>query len=138
MLRRAIVLSPQLDNARGNLAFALDNAGIDLAQEGKPAEAVGLFREATELLPVEATFWRNLGQALIEDGKVVEAVPPLERAVALRPMGAAERVWLARAYLLADKPLEAQAQIDVLRTLDPAAAGAVLRAAAGSTEGPRR
>jgi Flp pilus assembly protein TadD len=122
VLRRAIVLSPQLDSARGNLAFALDNAGVELAQEGRPAEAVGLFREATELLPAEATFWRNLGQALIEDGKVVEAGSPLERAVALRPMGVTERVWLARAYLLADKPLEAQAQIEVLRGLDAAAA----------------
>jgi Flp pilus assembly protein TadD len=138
VLRRAIVLSPQLDNARSSLAFALDHAGIDLAQGGKPAGAVGLFREATELLPAEATFWRDLGQALMEDGKVVEAVPPLERAVALRPTGVAERVWLARAYLLADKALEAQAQIEVLRTLDPAAAGTVLRAAAGSTESPRR
>ena len=138
VLRRAIVLSPQLDNARGSLAFALDHAGIELAQGGRPAEAVGLFREAIELLPSEATFWRDLGQALIEDGKVVEAVPPLERAVALRPTGAAERVWLARAYLLADKALEAQAQIEVLRTLDPAAVGTVLRAAVGSTERPRR
>ncbi len=138
LLRQAIVLSPQLGSARGNLAFALDNAGIELAQEGKAAEAVGLFREATGLLPAEATFWRNLGQALIEDGKAVEAVPPLERAVALRPTGAPERFWLARAYLLAGKPLEAQAQIDVLRTLDPAAAGAVLQAAAGSRAGPRR
>jgi Flp pilus assembly protein TadD len=138
VLRRAIVLSPQLDNARGSLAFALDHAGIELAQGGKLAESIGLFREATELLPAEATFWRDLGQALMEDGKVVEAVPPLERAVALRPTGAAERVWLARAYLLADKALEAQAQIEVLRTLDPAAVGTVLRAAAGSTESPRR
>jgi tetratricopeptide (TPR) repeat protein len=121
-LRRAVALSPELGDARSNLAFALDSAGIDLAREGKPAEAVALFREATELLPAEATFWRNLGQALIEDGKVAEAVPLLERAVALRSKGAAERFWLARAYLLADKPLEAQAQIGVLRSLDAAAA----------------
>ena len=138
VLRRAVALSPQFGNARSNLAFALDNAGIDLAQAGRPAEAIGLFREATELVPTEATFWRNLGQALIDDGKIGEAVAPLERAVALRPMGATERVWLARVYLLADRPLEAQAQIDVLRTLDPAAVGTVLRAAGGSVEGPRR
>lgn len=121
-LRRAIALSPQLGNARGNLAFALDNLGAELAREGKPAEAVALFREATDLLPAEAAFWRNLGQALVEDGKIAEAVPPLERAVELRPMGAAERFWLARAYRLADKPLEAQAQMGVLRSLDAAAA----------------
>jgi Flp pilus assembly protein TadD len=138
VLRRAIVLAPHLDGARDSLAFALDHAGIDLAQKGKPAEAIGLFREATELRPAEATFWRDLGQALMEDGKGAEAVPPLERAVTLRPTGAAERVWLARAYLLAGKPLDAQAQIEVLRTLDPAAAGTVLRAGAGSIEGPRR
>jgi Flp pilus assembly protein TadD len=138
VLRRAVELSPQFGNARGSLAFALDNAGIDLAQAGKPAEAAGLFREATELLPAEVNFWRNLGQALMEGGKGVEAVPPLERAVALRPMGATERFWLARAYLLAGKPVEAHAQIEVLRTLDPAAARAVLPATAGSNEGPRR
>ena len=122
VLRRAVALSPEHGDARRNLAFALDSAGIDLAREDRRGEAVALFREATELLPAEATFWRNLGQALIEDGKVAEAVPPLERAVALRSMGAAERFWLARAYLLADKPLEAQAQIGVLRSLDAAAA----------------
>ena len=94
--------------------------------------------EATELLPAEATFWRNLGQGLIEDGKAVEAVPALERAVALRPTGTTERVWLARAYVLADKPLEAQAQIDVLRTLDPAAVAAVRRGGPGSIDRPRR
>jgi Flp pilus assembly protein TadD len=121
-LRRAVVLAPELGDARDNLAFALDSAGIDLAREGKPAQAVALFRETTELLPAEATFWRNLGQALIEDGKAAQAVPPLERAVALRPNGAAERFWLARAYLLADRPLEAQAQIGVLESLDAAAA----------------
>lgn len=137
-LRRAVALSPQFGNARGNLAFALDKAGVDLAQSGKPAEASGLFKEAAELVPAEATFWRNLGQALIDDGKIGEAVAPLERAVALRPKGATERVWLARVYLLADKPTEAQAQIDVLRTLDPAAVGTVLRSAGGSVEGPRR
>jgi protein O-mannosyl-transferase len=128
VLREAIALSPQLGNTRGNLAFALDNAGVDLAREGRSAEAVALFREATELLPAEATFWRNLGQALIESGKIAEAVPPLERAVALRPTGAAERVWLARAYLLADKPVDAQAQIRVLQTLDAGAAAALSRA----------
>jgi tetratricopeptide (TPR) repeat protein len=121
-LRRAVILSPELGDTRGNLAFALDHAAIDLAREGKPAEAAALFREATKLLPAEATFWRNLGQALIEDGKPAEAVPPLDRAVALRPRGAAERFWLARAYLLADRPLDAQAQIGELRSLDAAAA----------------
>ncbi len=136
VLRRAIVLSPHLDSARRHLAFALDDAAVDLAQAGKPAEAVGLFREATELLPAEATFWRNLGQALIEDGQVVEAGPPLERAVELRPTGAPERFWLARAYLLANKPLEAQAQIEVLRGLDAAAAAGL--SAGGWIEGPRR
>ena len=137
-LRRAVALAPHLDSARGNLAFALDSAGVDLARDGKAAEAVGLFREATELLPAEVTFWRNLGRALIDDGKSLEAAPPLERAVALQPRGATERFWLARAYLLAGKSLEAQAQIDVLRTLDPTAAGAVLRATTGSIGGPRR
>jgi tetratricopeptide (TPR) repeat protein len=96
-LRRAVALSPQFGNARGNLAFALDNAGVDLAQSGKPAEAVGLFKEAAELVPAEAIFWRNLGQALIEDGKIGEAVAPLERAVSLRPKG--DGTNLARASL---------------------------------------
>ena len=135
-LRRAIALSAPLDSTQGNLAFALDSLGIDLAREGKPAEAAALFREATQLRPVEAAFWRNLGQALVEDGKVAEAVPPLERAVALQPTGAAERFWLARAYLLADKPLDAQAQIGVLRSLDPAAAAGLSAATASPATPP--
>ena len=135
-LRRAIALSAPLDSTQSNLAFALDSLGIDLAREGKPAEAAALFREATQLRPVEAAFWRNLGQALVADGKIAEAVPPLERAVALQPTGAAERFWLARAYLLADKPLDAQAQIGVLRSLDPAAAAGLSAAAASPAKPP--
>lgn len=134
LLRRAIALSPELSHARANLAYALDKAGVDLARGGKPAEAAALFAEATELLPEEATFWRNLGQAMVERGTVAEALVPLERAVALRPRGPAERLWLARVYLLADKPAQAQAQIAVLRELD-AAAGAELSAA--RPPGPR-
>ena len=88
------------------------------------ADVFGLSRvsASSRNAPAEATFWRHLGQALIEDGKPVEAGPPLERAVALRPKGAAERFWLARAYLFADRPLDAQAQIGELRSLDAAAA----------------
>ena len=97
-LRRAVALSPQFGNARGNLAFALDNAGVELAQAGKPAEAVGLFREAAELLPAEATFWRNLGQALIEDGKVGEAVAAA-RARGGAPAQGRDRASLAGASL---------------------------------------
>jgi Flp pilus assembly protein TadD len=122
LFRRAIVLSPGLSQARENLAHALDNAGVDLAREGKAAEAAVRFEEATRLVPEEAVFWRNLGQALADAGKVAEAVAPLQRAVALRPRGAAERFSLARAYQLADRPVEARAQIAVLRELDAVAA----------------
>jgi len=131
-LRRAIALSAPLDSTQGNLAFALDSLGIELAREGKPAEAASLFTEATQLRPSEAAFWRNLGQALVEDGKIAEALPSLERAVALHPTGAAERFWLARAYLRADKPLDAQAQIGVLRSLDPAAAAGLSAPSSGT------
>jgi Flp pilus assembly protein TadD len=124
-LRRALALSPQHANARSNLAFALDSAGIELARASRPAEAVALFKEATDLLPAEPALWRDLGQALIEDGKVAGAIAPLERAVTLRPKGANERFWLARAYLLADRPHDAQAQIEVLQSLDAAAAASL-------------
>jgi Flp pilus assembly protein TadD len=117
--REAIRLAPHYAEAVANLG-ALHARQRRYAEA--VAEAVTLFREATALRPAEATFWRNLGQALIEDGKVTEALPPLERAVALRSEGAAERFWLARAYLLAGRPAEAQAQIGVLRSLDATAA----------------
>jgi tetratricopeptide (TPR) repeat protein len=122
LLRQALVLSPWLASARDSLGHALDNAGVDLAREGKPAEAAVLFGQATELLPEEAVFWRNLGQARVEAGQAAEAIAPLERAVALRPRGAPERFWLARAYLLAGKSSDAQAQIAALTELDAAAA----------------
>ena len=85
---------------------------------------------------MEAAFWRNLGQTLVEDGKIAEAVPPLERAVALQPTGAAERFWLARACLLADKPLDAQAQIGVLRA-GPGRGGGTVRRVGLTGKSPR-
>lgn len=122
VLREAMGLSPELPQARVNLAYALDRATVDLVRGGKPAEAVVLLEEATRLLPEAPALWRNLGEALLLGGKVQEALGPLERAVALQPRGSHERFWLARAYLLADKPTEAEAQIAVLRELDSAAA----------------
>jgi Flp pilus assembly protein TadD len=124
-LRRALAMSPQHENGRRNLAFALDSAGIDLARAGRFPEAVALFKEATALQPGESSLWRDLGQALVEDGKAAEAIAPLERAVALHPRGANERFWLARAYLLADRPHDAKAQIGVLESLDAAAAASL-------------
>jgi Flp pilus assembly protein TadD len=134
-LRRALTMSPQHENARRNLAFALDNAGIDLARAGQLPKAVALFKEATALQPGESFLWRDLGQALVEDGKAPEAIAPLERAVALHPRGANERFWLVRAYLLADRPHDAKAQIGVLESLDAAAAASL--SAARSPEGSR-
>jgi Flp pilus assembly protein TadD len=121
-LRRAVALSPQHESAPRNLAFALDSAGIELARAGRHVEAVALFKESTGLQPGEPAFWRDLGQALVEDGKPSDAIAPLQRAVALHPKGANERFWLARAYLLAERPAEAQEHIDALRSLDAAAA----------------
>lgn len=125
-LRRALALSPRHESARRNLAFALDSAGIEQARAGRPAAAVALFKESTTLDPAEPAFWRDLGQALVEDDKAAEAIAPLERAVALRPQGANERFWLARAYLLADRPHDAQTQIELLQSLDAAAAASLL------------
>jgi protein O-mannosyl-transferase len=124
-LRLALAMFPQHENARRNLAFALDSAGIDLARAGQLREAVALFKEATALQPGESSLWRDLGQALVEDGKATEAIAPLERAVALHPRGANERFWLARAYLLADRPHDGKAQIGVLESLDAAAAASL-------------
>jgi Flp pilus assembly protein TadD len=121
-LRRALAMSPQHETARRNLAFALDRTGIDLARAGRPADAVAFFKEAAALQPGEPSLWRDLGQALIEDGKAAEAIPSLERAVTLDPRGANGRYWLARAYLLVDRPHDAQTQIGVLESLDAAAA----------------
>jgi Flp pilus assembly protein TadD len=132
-LRRALAMSPQHANARRNLAFALDNAGIQLAQAGRPGDAVALFREATTLEPQEYSLWRDLGQALVDSGRAVEAIAPLERAVTLHPRGANERFWLARAYLVTNRTHEAQAQIAVLESLD-AAAAASLSATRGSDQ----
>ncbi len=122
LLRRALALAPDLARARVSLAHALGNGGIRLAREGKLVEATAAFGEAAELMSDDADIERNLGQALVEQGKGAAAIAPLERAVALRPGGAAERFWLARAYQVAGRRVEAERQIAALRELDPAAA----------------
>ena len=74
---------------------------------------------------------------MIESGRIDE---PCRRSSApwLSGMGAAERSWLARVYLLADKPVDAQAQIGVLRSLDAGAAARLPPRSSDRSEGHTR
>jgi len=69
----------------------------------------------------------QLGLALVALDRPTEALPYLERASTARPEAADARLGLARAYRALGRGADAEAQLLVLRRLDPAMAARVDR-----------
>jgi len=101
------------DTPAANLAFApRQAAGSKLAPRRlSPPKRAFAIQEATQLRPSR---WRPYGgtsvRPMVRTWKIART-SSLERARGAASTGAAERSWLARAYLRAEKPNEDQAQI---------------------------
>ena len=129
LLRRALILGPDVPGARVNLAHALKNRGAELARAGHFTEALADFTEAVRLSAEDPDTFLNMGRALVELGREREALAPLESAMALAPHDGSPRFWLARAHLLAGNAAEAERHAAALREIDPALAARLSRAA---------
>jgi tetratricopeptide (TPR) repeat protein len=68
-----------------NNAFAHDNLGATLAQNGRLDEAIVQFQEALVIQPDYAVAHYNLGNALFQVGQADEAIVHYHRALATRP-----------------------------------------------------
>lgn len=64
---------------------ALNFLGAVLAQTGRPAEAIILFRRASRLKPQDATIHNNIGNVLKQLGQQEAALESYEEALRLRP-----------------------------------------------------
>jgi Flp pilus assembly protein TadD len=94
-------------------------AGLALLRGDRPAEAVGYLDRAVAAQPANVDAVTNLGLALVEVGRGADALPYLERAAAARPEAPHPRLGLVRAYRSLGRSTEADAQLAVLRRLDP-------------------
>jgi tetratricopeptide (TPR) repeat protein len=83
--RRALELSPQLVEARNNLAQAHDGMGSEMAAAGRADEAVACFRRAIEINPAFAVAHNNLGNALRSAGQIQEALESYDLALQIMP-----------------------------------------------------
>lgn len=65
--------------------FGLNSLGYTLLRGGKPAEAVTVFRWATEAFPESANVWDSLGEGQAAVGDTTSAIASYERSLALNP-----------------------------------------------------
>ncbi len=65
--------------------LAMNNLGVALANEGRPAEAVALYERALALAPEYAEAHNNLGVALVALGRTDEAIAHYREAVRIWP-----------------------------------------------------
>jgi predicted Zn-dependent protease len=117
----------QLSQAQGQfeaeLASHPDDASAQyhlasiLIEEQKPEEAKNLLRRLLAKSPDYAAAHYILGKTLLEEGDVKGAIGQLEAATRLDTREPYSHYQLARAYLLAGRNTEAQAEFKLTRTL---------------------
>jgi superkiller protein 3 len=97
----ALALRPQSPAAHANL-------GVDLLDQGKPAEAEVALRKAIQLKPDYAEAHANLCAALYEQGKRAEAEATCREAIRLKPAFAEAHSNLGTALFAQGKLAEAE------------------------------
>ena len=94
----------------GPLPEAQSNLGVALARDGKFADALAAFQQATTGDEQEPDYWVNLGLLQLRSQKPDAAVAPLRRALELQPADAEARTLLALALDQSGHGEEAQAE----------------------------
>lgn len=107
-------------------AFARNNMGVLLAEQGKSADAIAEYRESVAIRPDYADARNNLGYELAVVGDTARAIDELRRAVALKPGYADAEVNLGNLLLQANRPDSAVAHYQRAAAADPSHAGAEL------------
>jgi len=98
---------------------ANNDRGIELAREGRPAEAVSFFEEALRIDPTFAEAHYNLGTVLARTGRTGEALGHLREAVRLGPERADPRVNLAVALAAQGEVSQAEAELRAAIEAEP-------------------
>ena len=118
--QRAVALLPDRIVYRHHL-------GLALLKAGRPGQALPHLEKTVAAQSWNLDAATQLGLALVALDRPGEAVPHLERVVTARPEAAEARLGLARSYRALGRGADADAQLVVLRRLDPAMAARVDR-----------
>lgn len=100
-------------------AFAEDNLGMALLDEGRLDAAISCFKKALEIEPHRALAENDLGLALFDKGKLEEAIPHLETALAIQPGYVAANVNLGNVLFQSGRVDEAIARYQNALELSP-------------------
>jgi Tfp pilus assembly protein PilF/TolB-like protein len=92
------------------LPEARSNFGVALARDGKFAEALAAFEQATRADAGDPDYWLNFGLLQLRAEKPEAAVEPLRRALALQPADPEARALLALSLDQTGRGEEAQAE----------------------------
>ena len=90
----------------------------DLFGDGKPEEAIAVYREALAIDPEFGDAWHGLGMALSELGRHDEAIEAGKRLCELSPDDTLAHTTLSRFYQAAGRIPEAEAEGAKARILD--------------------
>ena len=110
--RQAVRLKPEDAEAHANL-------GMVYSQLDRLEDAVAAFHQAVRLRPDSARAYVNLGLTQARLGRTGEAIEALSRSASLSPRNAEVRLNLGLLYLSAGDRVSAEAQVEILKELDP-------------------
>lgn len=96
----------------------LYDRATDLFGDGKPEEAIAVYREALAIDPEFADAWHGLGMALSELGRHDEAIEAGKRLCELSPDDTLAHTTLSRFYQAAGRIPEAESEGAKARILD--------------------
>jgi tetratricopeptide (TPR) repeat protein len=100
-------------------AVAEYHLGIDLALEGKHAEAADRFSEALAVHPEFAEIHVELGRSLLALGRTADGIDELERALALNPDNLDAHLNLGEAMESQGKTEEARREYEAVLSIRP-------------------
>ena len=118
-IREALPFFRQAVRLKPGDAEAQSNLGMAYSQLGRLQDAVAAFRQAVRLRPDSARAYVNLGLTEARLGRIREAIEALSRSASLSPRNAEVRLNLGLLYLSAGDRASAEAQVEILKELDP-------------------